>query len=97
MDWSVYASRAGEPGATVLQRDADGRLCRIDRYRPVRGRQVEDGGYRLAYDAQRRLMAYAEFTSARSGKSALQQACVSRDGQGRVTAVFRAGAALERR
>ncbi|WP_205409874.1 hypothetical protein, partial [Escherichia coli] len=87
VDWRVYASRAGEPGATVLQRDADGRLCRIDRYRQVRGRQVEDGGYRLAYDAQGRLAAYAEFTSARS-KSALQQACVSRDGQGRVTAVF---------
>lgn len=88
VDWSVYASRAGEPGATVLQRDADGRLCRIDRYRQVRGRQVEDGGYRLAYDAQGRLAAYAEFTSARSGKGALQQACVARDGQGRVTAVF---------
>lgn len=91
VDWSVYASPAGAPGMTVLQRDADGRLCRIDRYRQVRGRQVEDGGYRLAYDAGNRLAAYAEFTSARSGKSALQQACVTRDAQGRVTAVFQDG------
>ena len=39
------ASPAGAPGMTVLQRDADGRLCRIDRYREVRGRQVEAVSY----------------------------------------------------
>lgn len=88
VDWRVYASLAGKPGATVLRRDTDGLLCRIDRYRQQRGRQVEDGGYRLAYDAQGRLAAYAEFTSARDGADPLQQACVTRDAKGQVTAVF---------
>lgn len=91
VDWSVYASRAGEPGATVLHRDADGRLCRIDRYRQQRGRQIEDGGYRLAYDAEGRLAAYAEYASARDSGGALQQACVRRDAKGRVAAVFQEG------
>ncbi|MCH4579320.1 hypothetical protein [Achromobacter xylosoxidans] len=91
VDWSVYASRAGEPGATVLQRDAEGRLCRIDRYRLQRGRQIEDGGYRLAYDAEGRLAGYAEYASARDRGGALQQACVRRDAKGRVTAVFQDG------
>ena len=38
VDWRVYASAAGQPASAVLQRDADGRLCRIDRNEIVRGR-----------------------------------------------------------
>lgn len=88
VDWSVYGSAAGKPGATTLQRDADGRLCRIDRKLNRGGRQIDDGGYRLAYDEQGRLSSYAEFASARDNHESRSQACVARDTHGAVSAVY---------
>ncbi len=88
VDWSVYGSAPGKPGTTILQRDADGRLCRIDRKLNRGGRQIDNGGYRLAYDAQGRLSAYAEFSSALEGASLQSQACVTRDSHGAISAVY---------
>ncbi|WYX22717.1 hypothetical protein WJ969_17675 [Achromobacter xylosoxidans] len=91
VDWSVYASRAGEPGATVLQRDAEGRLCRIDRYRLQRGRQIEDGGYRLAYDAEGRLAGYASMRRHETVAAHCSKPASGAMPRGGVTAVFQAG------
>ena len=88
VDWTVYGSPAAQPGATTLQRDADGRLCRIDRRQIRGGRQIDAGGYRLAYDEQGRMSAYAEFASARDGASLQSQACVTRDTHGAINAVY---------
>ncbi len=88
VDWSVYGSAAGKPGATALQRDADGRLCRIDRKQIRGGRLIDNGGYRLAYDAQGRLSAYAEFGSTHTNPDLQSQACVTRDTHGAINAVY---------
>lgn len=85
VDWRVYASAAGQPATAVLQRNADGRLCRIDRNEIVRGRLRDAGGYRLAYDAQGRLSAYAEFSPSHH---LVRQACVTRDAHGAINAVY---------
>ncbi|MDQ8032610.1 MAG: hypothetical protein REJ50_11400 [Bordetella sp.] len=86
VDWSVYGAADAAHAATVLQRDADGRLCRIERFRVALGQRVSDGGFRLAYDAQGRLIAYASYDTARRSNARLAQACLRRDAQGRITA-----------
>lgn len=100
VDWSAY--RAGNKVAgsapTRLYFDADRRLCRIERYRPIRGKAVLDGGFTLAYDATGALKAYTEYGEAgASGDQPYQptrRACVQRDAQGRLTAFIDDGCSL---
>ncbi|WP_144634302.1 hypothetical protein [Bordetella genomosp. 13] len=86
VDWSVYGVADPRRALTFLQRDADGRLCRVDRLRATRGGAVDEGGFRLAYDAQGRITGYAEYDGPRDGGKLRSQACLTRDAQGGVLA-----------
>lgn len=83
VDWSVYTT--SQSGPTVLQRDADGHICRIDMFSLVRGRIVQDRHYQLSYDAQGRLSSATRYGA---NDYVENEACLNRDAQGAITAVY---------
>ncbi len=90
VDWSAYraADNAAPAAPTRLYFDADGRLCRVESYRPTRGQAVLDGGYTLAYDTAGNLTAYTQYSLASASSaqpySATRRACLQRDAQGQL-------------
>lgn len=91
VDWSAYraGNKAASAAPTRLYFDPDGRLCRVERYRPMRGKAVLDGGFTLAYDTTGALTAYTEYGEAGAQPhQPTRRACLQRDAQGRLTAFF---------
>jgi len=91
VDWSAYRLDAGAPAPTRLYFDADGRLCRAERYDLGQGGRRASppfllGGFALEYDAAGALRRAVEFdqTAYRAPPvySAVRQACLKRDAQG---------------
>ncbi|MFF7057045.1 hypothetical protein ACFY89_10225 [Achromobacter spanius] len=96
VDWSAYRASGKIAGAapTKLYFDPDGRLCRVERYRALRGQAVLDGGFALSYDTAGELAAYIEYQREyqQAGASraqpyiATRHACLQRDAKGQLAA-----------
>ncbi|MGE8690742.1 MAG: hypothetical protein ACN6PJ_26595 [Achromobacter sp.] len=96
VDWSAY--REDDAAApTRLYFDADGRLCRVQRYDvPARGARAAEpfllGGFAMEYDATGALARVVEYDQTAYRKpavySAVRQTCLKRDAQGALTALI---------
>lgn len=104
VDWSAYRASGKTAGAapTKLYFDPDGRLCRVERYRALRGQTVLDGGFALSYDTAGELAAYIEYqrehqrdyqrdyqqagASREQPYTATRRACLQRDAKGQLAA-----------
>ncbi len=100
VDWSAYRASGKTSGAapTKLYFDPDGRLCRVERYRALRGQAVLDGGFALSYDTAGALAAYIEYqrepqrdyqqagASRAQPYTATHRACLQRDAKGQLAA-----------
>ncbi|MGE8569591.1 MAG: hypothetical protein ACN6PV_24220 [Achromobacter sp.] len=100
VDWSAYRASGKTAGAapTKLYFDPDGRLCRVERYRALRGQAVLDGGFALSYDTAGELAAYIEYqreyqreyqqagASSAQPYTATRRACLQRDAKGQLAA-----------
>lgn len=91
VDWSAYrvSDKRARPAPTKLYFDPEGQLCRVERYRSMRGEAVLESGYTLAYDASGALTAYTEYSLSSPSNPqpyyATRRACLQRDAQGQLT------------
>lgn len=91
VDWSAYrvSDKRARPAPTKLYFDPEGQLCRVERYRSMRGEAVLESGYTLAYDASGALTAYTEYSLSSPSNPqpyyATRSACLQRDAQGQLT------------
>ncbi|WAI82058.1 MULTISPECIES: hypothetical protein [Achromobacter] len=100
VDWSAYraSGKTASAAPTKLYFAPDGRLCRVERYRALRGQAVLDGGFALSYDTAGALAAYIEYqreyqrdyqqtdASRAQPYTATRRACLQRDAKGQLTA-----------
>lgn len=90
VDWSAYrvGNKPTRPAPTKLYFDPDGKLCRIERYRSMRGEAVLERGYTLSYGASGALTAYTEYSLSSASNPtpyfATRSACLQRDAQGQL-------------
>ncbi len=91
VDWSAYrvSDKRARPAPTKLYFDPEGQLCRVERYRSMRGEAVLESGYTLSYNASGALTAYTEYSLSSPSNPqpyyATRRACLQRDAQGQLT------------
>ncbi|WP_454668694.1 hypothetical protein [Achromobacter kerstersii] len=91
VDWSAYrvSNKRARPAPTKLYFDPEGQLCRVERYRSMRGEAVLESGYTLSYNASGALTAYTEYSLSNPSNPqpyyATRSACLQRDAQGQLT------------
>ena len=92
VDWSPYTLADGAEANIVFERDRNGAICRILQSVPMRGKRLDLGGYRLAYDARGRLTGYVQYVTGRGASyEAERQACVERNDAGAIIALHETG------
>ena len=90
VDWSAYrvSNKRARPAPTKLYFDPEGQLCRVERYRSMRGEAVLESGYTLSYNASGALTAYTEYSLSSPSNPqpyyATRSACLQRDAQGQL-------------